>query len=205
MSYNTLPSPDRLRKTIEAVKNRGVAVESIATKDEALQRVKALIPDGARVMTCSSTTLKEIGFEALLESGTHPWRYFKDEILKENDAVRRGELRKQSALVEYYLGSVHAIAETGELVVASATGSQLPSYEFSSDHVIWVAGAQKITPTLDDAIRRVREYVLPLEDKRMKSVGNAGSFIGKLLIFEREAPFLGRSLTLLLVNEVLGF
>jgi hypothetical protein len=182
-----------------------VAVESIATKDAALERVKALIPAGARVMTCSSTTLRQIGFETLLESGAHPWRWLKNEINVEKDPARRGELRKQSTLAEYYLGSVHAIAETGELVTASATGSQLPAYEFSSDHVIWVAGAQKIAPTLDDALRRVRDYVLPLEDKRMKSVGMGGSFIGKLLIFEREAPVLGRNLTLLLVNEVLGF
>ena len=41
----------------------------------------------------------------------------------------------------------------------------------------------------------------------MKEVfGNeSGSFTGKLLIIEREAAYLHRHLTLLLVNEVLGF
>lgn len=33
----------------------------------------------------------------------------------------------------------------------------------------------------------------------------AGSFIGKLLVFEREAPYLHRTVNLVLVNEVLGF
>jgi hypothetical protein len=53
----------------------------------------------------------------------------------------------------------------------------------------------------------VREYVLPLEDQHMKQLyGNeAGSFIGKLLVFEREAPYLHRTINLVLVNEVLGF
>jgi hypothetical protein len=109
-------------------------------------------------------------------------------------------------MAEFFLGSVNAIAETGELVFASATGSQLPPYAYTSRNIVWVAGAQKIAPTLDDALRRVREYVLPLEDERQKKNGNkAGSFIGRILILEREPAYLRRNLTLILVDEVLGF
>jgi hypothetical protein len=101
---------------------------------------------------------------------------------------------------------VHAIAETGELVIASMTGSQLGPYAFTASNVIWVVGAQKITPSLDDAIRRVREYVLPHEDKRMResSGGRMGSGIGKLLIIQQEAPFLNRKLTVIFVNQPVG-
>ena len=115
-------------------------------------------------------------------------------------------LRKLATLADYFLGSVHAIAETGEIIIASATGSQLAPYAYSSSHVIWVAGAQKIVPTLEDGFRRVREHILPHEDQRMKKAygENAGSFIGKLLVFEREAPYLHRSVTLILVNQQVG-
>jgi len=96
--------------------------------------------------------------------------------------------------------------ESGELVFASGSGSQLPAYAYSSRNVIWVSGAHKITPTLDDALRRVREYTLPLEDERQKKFGNkTGSYIGRILIFEYEPAFLRRNLTLILVNEALGF
>jgi hypothetical protein len=44
---------------------------------------------------------------------------------------------------------VNALAGTGEPVFAN--GSQLPAYAYSSRHVIWVAGTQKIIPTLEDA------------------------------------------------------
>src|SRR5262249_48524994 len=97
-----------------------------------------------------------------------------------------------------------AVAETGELVIASAGGNQIAAYAFTSPNVIWVVGAQKIVPTLADAFTRVREYNLPKEDERMKSLGMPGSMIGKLLIFEREAPLLGRNLTLILVKETVG-
>jgi len=56
-------------------------------------------------------------------------------------------------------------------------------------------------------LQRVREYVLPLEDQRLKKLfGNEMVCrIGKLLIFERESPLLHRKVNLILVNEVLGF
>jgi hypothetical protein len=92
------------------------------------------------------------------------------------------------------------------LVFASGSGSQLPAYAYTSHNVIWVAGTQKITPTLEEALRRVREYVLPLEDQRQKSLGNqAGSRINRILIIEGEPAYLRRNLSLVLVNEVLGF
>jgi len=207
MDYNLLPVPDRLQKTMEAVRARGVTVTLVETKESALIQLQALIPAGATVMTGASITLQQIGFQDLLISKNHPWRNLKDEMLAEKDPARQASLRKQATLADYFLGSVHAIAETGEILVASATGSQLPAYAYSSSHVIWVAGAQKITPTLEIAFQRVREYVLPLEDQHMKQLyGNeAHSFIGKLLVFEREAPYLHRTVNLILVNEVLGF
>lgn len=206
MSYSTLPDTVRLQKTIEAVKARGIMVELVETKESALARLQTLIPAGSVVMTGGSITLTQIGLDALLISGNHPWRNFKADLLAEKDPTKQSAMRLQGTLAEYFLGSVNAIAETGELVFASATGSQLPAYAYSSRNVIWVAGAQKITPSLDEALRRVREYVLQMESERQKNVGNkGGSFIGRILIFEREPAYLRRNLHLILVNEVLGF
>jgi hypothetical protein len=207
MTYNILPTPDRLQKTIEAVRAGGVTVTLVDTKESALAHLQALIPAGASVMTGASISLQQIGFEALLMGGNHPWKYLKAGILAEKDPARALALRKQASLADYYLGSVHAIAETGEILIASATGSQLAAYAYSSTNIVWVAGAQKITPSLEIAFQRVREYVLPLEDQHMKQLygEQARSFIGKLLLFENEAPYLHRSVNLLLVNEVLGF
>ncbi len=206
MSYITLPASDRLQRTMEAIKARGITVELVETKEAALAKLRTLIPVGAVVMTGGSVTLTQIGFDALLISGNHPWRNFKADLLAEKDPVKQSAMRMQGMHAEYFLGSANAIAETGELVFASATGSQLPAYAFSSRNVIWVVGAQKITQTLDDALRRVREYALQMEDQRQKSAGNkGGSFIGRILIFEREPAYLRRNLVLILVNEVLGF
>src|SRR5574339_281390 len=199
MDYDTLPAPERVQRTVEAVNGRGIHAGLVETKEAALERVKALIPPGCVVMTGSSVTLQQIGFENVLISGDHPWRNFKADLLAEKDPVKQSALRRQGTLAEFFLGSVNAIAETGELIFASGSGSQLPAYAYTSRNVIWVAGTQKITFTLDDALRRVREYVLPLEDQRQRSVGNqAGSRINKILIVEGEPAYLRRNLTLIL-------
>lgn len=206
MAYDTLPAPEIVQRTMESVKARGIHAERVDTKEAALERVQALMPPNCVVMTGSSVTLQQIGFEEILISGNHPWRNFKADLLAEKDPVKQSTMRRQGTLAEFFLGSVNALAETGELVFASGSGSQLPAYAYTSRNVIWVAGAQKIAPTLDDALRRVREYVLPLEDQRMKSLGNqAGSRINRILIIEGEPAYLRRNLTLILVNQVLGY
>ena len=206
MDYGTLPAPERVQRTVEAVNGRGIHAELVETKETALERVKTLIPPGCVVMTGSSVTLQQIGFEDILISGDHPWRNFKADLLAEKNPAKQSAMRKQGTLAEFFLGSVNALAETGELVFASGSGSQLPAYAYTSRNVIWVAGIQKIAPTLEDAIRRVREYVLPLEDQRQKSLGNqSGSRINRLLTIEGEPAYLRRNLSLILVNQVLGF
>ncbi len=193
-----------VEKTIEALNARGIQAERVASKAEAHDRLTSLIPDGASVMTAGSLTLKQIGFEERLISKDHRWNNLKDALLAEQDPVRQAKMRREASLADYFVGSVQAIAESGEVVLVSAGGSQLAPYVFSSPHVIWVAGAQKIVPDLDTALRRIREYALPIEDQRMKSLGRPGSFIGKIVIFEREPVQLGREIRLILVDEEVG-
>lgn len=207
MDYKTLPAKETIQKVIKAVEARGIKAQFVETKEEALEKIKSIIPNGASVMTGASITLQQIGFEAMLISGKHPWNNLKAVIVAEKDMAKQSLLRKQGTLADYFLGSVHAIAETGEIVFASATGSQLPAYAYSSSNIIWVAGAHKITPSVEGGIKRIREYIVPLENEHMKQLygPQSGTMIGKMLIFERESPMLKRNLNLILVNEVLGF
>ncbi len=186
--------------------SRGISVEFVENSHEALKRVVDLVPEGATLVTAASVTLHEIGFIDELKSERHSWRNISAEIRSENDPEKRALLRKQSVQADYSIGSVNSIAETGEVVIASGSGSQLSPY-LSSKNVIWIAGIQKIVPTLEDAIRRVREYCPPkVEEAGMKLSGRSGlGEIGKLLIFEKEAAHLNRNVRLILVNEVFGY
>lgn len=206
VDYTALPSDEQVLQAADALKARGFNVEIVDTAAEALEKIKSLIPVGSSLMTGGSKTLTDIGFEAVLVSKDHPWNNLKDEILAETDPTLQKGLRFQATLAPYYLGSVQAIAETGEVVVASGTGSQIPAYAFSSPNVIWVAGVQKIVPTLEDALRRIREYSFVREDEKWKALGYPGALLAKILIIEQEPPFAytGRQVTLILVKEQVG-
>lgn len=205
MNYDTIPSADIIEKTAEALRGRGIEVFIVADRVEALAKVKELITKGASVSNGSSRTLEEIGFVDYLKSGTHGWDNLHAAVLAEKDPAKQAQLRNTSIFASYYLGSVHAIAQTGEMIIASASGSQLPSVVFTSPNLIFVAGAQKIAPTYEDAMKRLREYVVPLENKRMKEVGMGGTTLSKMLTFEREPAFTGRKIRVILVKEKLGF
>jgi L-lactate utilization protein LutC len=204
INYTELATSEQVQQTIVAVQSRGIKVHLVDTPTQALEKIHELVPTGSDLMTGGSQTLRHIGLEELLTSKNHAWNNLKDAILAENNPDKQGKLRAQSTLAQYFLGSVHAIAETGEILIASGSGSQIPSYAFSSKNVIWVAGTQKIVPTLDAALKRVREYALPEEDKRMKTLGYPGSAITKLLIVEAEPAMLQRNVNLILVKHLVG-
>jgi hypothetical protein len=100
-------------------------------------------------------------------------------------------------------GSVHAVTETGSLVIASASGSQLPGYAGGAARAIWIVGAQKVVPDLDTALRRVEDHCLPLENDRAMKVYGQPSALNHLLIINAEL-YPGRG-TVLLLREAIGF
>lgn len=205
MDYITLAANETLQKLVEALKGRNIEATVVENKEQALAKLKELIPAGASVMNGSSTTLQEIGFVDYLKSGAHGWNNLHAGILAEPDPAKQNVLRRQALLSDYYLGSVHALTQAGELLIASNSGSQLPHIAYTSPNVILVVGAQKVTPTLSDAEARLRTHVVPLEDVRMKSVGMGGTALNKLLYFFGEPTYTGRSFKIILVKEKLGF
>jgi len=202
MDWNAIPSDRVIDKTVEALKKRQVQVLVVNDRSEALAKLKEIIPAGASVMTGGSTTLDQIGFTALLKSKNHRWRNLKDAIFAEKDPAKQSELRRQAILADYYIASIQAIAQTGEVLNCDATGTRTGPYAYGPKQVIWVAGAQKIVTNLDQAFRRMWEHCVPLEDQRMKSIGYPGTTVSRILIYEKADP--GR-ITLILVKEKLGF
>ncbi|HMR00873.1 MAG TPA: lactate utilization protein [Candidatus Gracilibacteria bacterium] len=202
--YITLPSEAVVAKTMKSLEERGITSSLYPNREAALEALKKMIPEGASIVNGSSRTLEEIGFIEFLKSGSHPWNNLQEKIVEESDREKQTLLRKKS-VADYFTGSVHAVAETGELIIASGSGSQLPPLVFTASNVLLVVGVQKITPDLSSGIARLKEYVYPLEDERMKSVGMGGSVLSKLLIINSEPAFMGRTFHVLFVNEKLGF
>jgi len=193
----------RIERTFAALEARGVRPAFAPDRGEALTTVLEMIPKGASVAHGTSITLIEIGFVDALKRSDSGYRYLNAEWQAEPDAAKRARLRARLCVEsDYFLGSVQALSETGVAIGCDAGGSRQAFYTFGPPHVVWVAGVNKLVPDVDAGVRRIREVALPLEDQRIRSSGGGGSFVGKLVFYERERP--GR-ITLVLVGENLGF
>lgn len=203
MENLTTAQREQIEELFKSLEERGIQAHYAPDREKALSLILQMIPPGAKVAHGSSTTLKQINFVDYLKGDDSNYRYLNEEWTAEDDAEKRYQLRgKLSLESEYYLGSVQAICEDGRVVGVDATGSRQAFYIFGPPNVIWVAGINKLVPTLDDAFRRVHEVAYPKEDQRMKEAGASGSRIGKVVIYENEKP--GR-IQLILVDESLGF
>lgn len=156
-------------------------------------------------MNGSSVTLEQIGYVEYLSEGKHGWQDLHALVNAENDKQKRAQLRRESVLSEYYLGSVHALSETGDFVIASNTGSQLPHVVYTSSNLIFVVSTKKIVPTLEDALKRLEDHVVPLENEHMLELYNMPTALNKIVIFRGESAMIGRKVTFLLIEEDLGF
>lgn len=205
MDYNTLASVEAVTTTVNSLKAKGYETFVVDSETQALAKIKDLIPQGVSVMNGSSVTLEQIGYTKYLKSGKHAWIDLHAKVNAEADKTKRSVLRKQSVLSDYYIGSVHALIQNGEFLIASNTGSQLPHVVYSSPNLIFVVGTQKIVSNNIEAMKRLQEYVVPLEEKHMQQKYGVGTKLNKLLIFKGESPYNGRKIRLILVNKVLGF
>src|SRR5260370_27809641 len=185
----------------ERLRERNFEVVIVGTAAEAKAAVLDRLPKGAEVHSGKSKTLEDIGvFGELMAGDTYD--FIRKRTMKMDRNTQLLEISKLSASPDYMLGSVHAVTEAGQLVVVSASGSQIGPYASGAQKLILVVGSQKIVPDLDTAFRRLAEYVFPYEEARLREQGGIGTKWARTLILERDFPP-GRT-TVILVRESIG-
>lgn len=200
--YTNAVTADAIAAAAAKLTEHGFAVEILEDAAEARVRVRELIPPGSSVLTGASETLRLSGIEADINNGDR-YDAVKPRLYAMDRAREMDDIRRLMSTPDVSIGSVNAVTEAGSLVVASASGSQLPGYAGGAGHAIWVVGAQKIVADLAAALRRVEEYCLPLENERALKVYGQPSAVNRLLILNGE-PYPGRG-TVLLLREAIGF
>ena len=202
MSF-TEPAPTQsVERAAAALAANGFTVEVLDDVVQARARVRELIPEGASVLTGASETLRLSGMdEDINASGRYD--ALRPRGLAMDRATQADEMRRMFASPDVEIGSVAAVTETGSLVIASGSGSQLPGYAGGAARAIWIVGAQKVVPDLSTALRRVEDHCLPLENDRSIQVYGQPSAINRLLILNAE--YLPGRGTVLLLREAIGF
>lgn len=204
-----------IKELIGNWRKRNIAGIFCENKSQVNGKILELIPESASVGFCGSRTLEQLEIIKALELRGN-------KIFNQNaPGLSRDEsmsIRRAGAQADYYLASANAVSKNGELVFFSAYGQRIAGIA-DGRQVIVVCGLNKIAANLEEAIKRARNYVTPLNCKRL----NWPAFCLKdgicdsracfapeykrmccqILVLEAEAAS-GR-LTVLLAGEDLGF
>jgi hypothetical protein len=192
----------RVKRTMAALEANGIKVLRASDAAEAKRTVLDLIPDATSVHQGASQTLDVLGITFEIEKSGR-YAALRPRIWSMDRETEADEIRRLGAAPDVMLGSVHAVTETGSLLAASMSGSQLGPYVSGAGRLILVVGTQKIVSDLEEGLLRINEYAYRLEDARAQATYGIRSAVNKIVIINHEITP-GR-ITVVLVDEALGF
>ena len=144
---------ERVKENLE---RRGYQVRTFATAAEAADYLDGAI-DGATVGFGGSVTLQQMGLAERL--GTHNqviWHWQSG-----------AEVLPQAAQTQVYVTSVNGLVESGEIVNIDGVGNRVSGMFYGHQRVYFVIGRNKLSPTLEEALHRVRNVVAPRNAQRL--------------------------------------
>lgn len=144
---------ERVRENLE---RRGYQVRTFATAAEAADYLDGAI-DGATVGFGGSVTLQQMGLAERL--GTHNqviWHWQSG-----------AEVLPRAAQTQVYVTSVNGLVESGEIVNIDGVGNRVSGMFYGHQRVYFVIGRNKLSPTLEEALHRVRNVVAPRNAQRL--------------------------------------
>ena len=194
-----------LKKTAEALKERGFEVQTFATGAEAAAYLDSVI-DGKTVGFGGSATTQELGLYELLEKHNEVhWHW-----------VNGLEERVKAMATDVYITSANGLAETGEIVNIDGAGNRVASTLFGHEKVYFIIGANKLAPTYDEAVWHARNVAAPRNAQRLGrktpcAVNGDRCFDCKSpdricrALVTLWGPIMGMPIEVILVEQELGF
>jgi hypothetical protein len=200
--FEELATDERIRRTAEALEANNIHTLIAENGEEAKRLFFELVPEGSEVFLGASVTLEQLGIKDEIDQSGR-FDALRPKMFAMDRKTQAREIRKLIGAPDYAAGSVHAVTENGQVLIASNTGSQLGPYASGAGKVIWIVGAQKLVKDLDEGMERIYEYCVPLEEEHMRQLYNTSTNVSKVLIVNKE-PRPGR-ITMIIVKENLGF
>jgi hypothetical protein len=190
--------------TLEAVAERLRArnFEVVIVDDGAAAKAEVLsrVPEGSQVHSGKSKTLEDAGiFDEFMNNENYD--FIRRRTMKMDRNTQRDEMRRAGAAPDIMVNSAHAVTEAGQIVMTSATGSQIGPIASGAGKLILVIGSQKVVPDLDTAFRRIEHYVIPYEEDRLQVARGVAKMNRTLILEGDHTP--GRT-TIILVRQPIG-
>lgn len=149
-----------IQTTINALKKNRYSVSFFKTSQEAADYIDSRI-DGKVVGFGDSATMSNMKLYERLSAHN---QVHDPNQSKDNDEFL--EIAEKCLTTEIYLTSVNAMSQEGHLVNIDGTGNRIAGSLFGHKKVYFVAGTNKIEPTLEKAVWRARNIAAPKNAKR---------------------------------------
>lgn len=196
---------------IKKMERRGFEAYYCPDSKKAVEKALSLIPEGSSVAWGGSMTLEETGLQAALKTAN----YLLLDRDKAANAEEKKALQRQAFYADFYLMSANAITKDGILVNIDGNGNRVAALAWGPDHMLILAGMNKVEPNLEAAIARVHHTAAPANTIRLgfhtpcSQTGVCGDCLGSDCIcsqtvitrFNRNK---GR-IKILLIGEQLGY
>ena len=144
--FGTVAEEAQVKRTAAALEANGIEVLRAADAAEAKRIVLGLIPDGSQVHHGASESLEASGITDEIEKSGR-YEFLRPRIWSMDRTTQADEIRRLSSTPDVMLGSVHAVTETGSLIAASMSGSQLGPYVSGAGRVSSSWGRRRSCPT----------------------------------------------------------
>lgn len=160
----------KIEEVMSALKGNRFGSVYAATREEARRIILEMIPLHTRVGIGDSASLRQIGvIEELEKRGTEIVNPFCRELtsdLTQYDAFE-GMLRKSLAS-DVFLTGANAVTMDGKLVYIDGVGNRIAGVIFGPKKVILAVGRNKIVPTVEEALARVKNVIAPVHARQKK-------------------------------------
>ena len=132
------------------------------SKEEALEKALELIPQGASVGWGGVMSAAQIGLLDAVRQGDY------HAIDRERCTTQEEKLQaaRDSMFADVFLTSANGLSLDGEMVNIDGQGNRVAAIVYGPKEVLVIAGMNKVSDTLEDAITRARTVAAPLNQQR---------------------------------------
>ncbi len=153
-----------VEKTLASLKRNNMQGFYLENRSGLFPLLGTLIPDGSSVGWGDSVTLEQLGvYGNMRDKGYNLYDKHKLGLSKEE----KRNIYLACFGVDTFLTGVNAITADGKLFNIDGNGSRVAPMLYGPKQVIVIAGVNKITDTVEDAVKRARQTAAPLDAKRL--------------------------------------
>lgn len=147
------------QKVLKGLASRNMEGHWAPTSADALREALALIPEGSSVTMGGCMSAFQIGLVDTLKSG--PWKFIDRDAMSDKRAAMLAAYDS-----DVFIASPNAMTEDGILVNIDGNANRVSAIAQGPRKVVFIAGANKVCPDLDSALKRARGVAAPTNAQR---------------------------------------